>query len=187
MADSSWWLSATEEPRLSQGDIIADTAFVKAVHPAIFLVRSSIKGQGPLWSESNERKNDNNGSFPCLGRGRLATALVLTHSCQLDKPESGGRVIVAPVRPASNLTDNRDAVMRGQRVAFVPLPDVTGLGDCYADLRAMGALDRVVVDAYTRLAAMAKDKLRFLHERLTGFFVREAGDPDYKRPPPEAT
>lgn len=186
MAGTSWWLSPTEEPRLSQGDIIVAAAFVKALYPLSFLVRSSIKGQGSLWVESPERKEDSNGFFHCLGRGSLAAALVLTHSCQLDKPEKGGRVILAPVRSASKLSENRTDVMAGSKIAFVPLPDVPELGDCYADLRSMMALDREVVKAYVRLAAMTADAQKALHERLVGFFAREYGDSKYKRPGPPA-
>ncbi|MGB8295479.1 MAG: hypothetical protein WCG85_08635 [Polyangia bacterium] len=182
MADASWWLSPTEEPRLSQGDVITQAAFVSALRPPTYLVQSSIKGHGLLWVEDSKCKEDKSGFFRCLGRGRIAAALVLTHSCQLDKPERGGKVVLAPVRSASHLSDNRDDVMAGSKIAFAPLPEVPELGDCYADLRAMMSLDRETVDTYVRLAAMNERPRMALHERLAGFFTREFGDPGHRRP-----
>src|SRR5262245_61334474 len=92
----SWW-APTVEDELAQGDRVANVVFSVLVTPLTPLVKDSVKGQ-PAWSPRNAWTPDANGKCHALASGRMGTALVLTHSCELDKARSKGRVIVAPVQ-----------------------------------------------------------------------------------------
>lgn len=129
--------------------------------------------------EANPPKPDQSGMFQFLAKGRLAPAIVITHSCSLDKPRKNGRVIVAPIVPSSNLPDDaaREKAFAFENVAQFPLP---GLplpgGDYYADLKILHSLDREIVDKATRLASMTKQANLLLRRHLGGFFSRPMDD-----------
>jgi len=106
-----------------------------------------------------------------IARGVESAVIVLSHSCEIDKEERKARVLVAPVRAASTLTDaTREKVFAGQRYSFVPLLAVPVLGECYVDLRNLLSVNKnALVD---RIASMTPDGIETLQTRLIGFFTR---------------
>jgi len=169
---AAWWRPLDEEARLSQGDILAETTFGLLAHPRRPLTKHAVPGGALVWKESAWTP-DGDGYCHFLARGRVATAIVLTHSCQIEKPGRPGRVILAPVTPiaAAHLQD-RETIMAGSRLSFAPLPAIPEFGDCYADLRVMVGFDRKVVDQLRRVATMTPAGTADLKERIAIFFVR---------------
>jgi hypothetical protein len=169
---TSWWRPLTAEPRLSQGDILADATFALPAHPRQPLVKHTFGGGAVGWKDSAWTE-DASGFCHLLGRGRVVAAIVVTHGCQLDKKEKKGRVTLAPVAQIANAKEeDRDNIMAGLRIALAPLPGIDGLGDCYADLRGMVAFDRKVIDQLTRVATMTRPAMADFRERVGVFFVR---------------
>jgi hypothetical protein len=175
MSVVSWWRSLDDEKRLSQGDVIDQVSFSALSRPETPLVKADAPGNRGIWKPTTWTP-DAGGFCHCLARARRAPALVLTESCQLDKPEERKRrVIVAPVhvlKDHESKPENREWIMAGNRIAFAPLPGVPVLGDCYADLRLLVTVPREELDERTRLATMTPEAVDFLKQRIVGFFVR---------------
>jgi hypothetical protein len=179
-----WWKSLEQEPRLSQGDVVTGISFATLLHPAVPVVKNAVQGHGTIWKPCSWTP-DKQGYCHCVARGRLASALVLTHSCTLDKPLSRQRVVIAPISVlVDQVSDQtvRDNIMSGGNIAFVPLPSVPVLGDCYADLRLMTAINRDVLEMKNRIATMTEVGVRVIQERVSGFFVRP-GDQEKRDKP----
>jgi hypothetical protein len=134
-----------------------------------------MKGGVPGWMETSAPTKDRDGREHFLGVGRVVPALVLSHSCELDKEDRGKRrVTVAPIAPISSVSDSavQEAILAQSITASMPLPEIPGLGTCYADLRSMTTLDRRIVDAGKRLASMTPEAERRLQAQLVAFLVR---------------
>jgi len=175
MNAGSWWRPLAEEPRLSQGDVLTGVHFAGLLHPLEPVVKNSVQGHGSTWKPCAWTP-DRQGYCHCVARGRVASALILTHSCTLDKPANRSRVVIAPLSVlVDHVTDPaiRDNIMAGGNIAMVPLPAVPTLGDCYADLRLMTAVNRDVLDEKnSRIATMNDVGVNVLQEKIAGFFVR---------------
>jgi hypothetical protein len=168
-----WWRPLAAESRLSQGDVLADSTFALPLHPRTSLVKHVFSGGAPGWKESPSWQTDASGFGHCLGRGRVAHALVVTHSCQLDKGERTGRVLLAPISPIASVKEqDRDRIMAGERISFVPLPGIPELGDYYADLRPIMAFDPRAVEKLQRVATMSAQGVVELRDRIATFFMR---------------
>ena len=139
---SGTWASEPDS-RLSQGDVLADVGFARIAIPPVSLKKTTGKGGHEVWTPQAAWPSTGQKPVDCLASGNIAPALVVTHSCELDKPAKRGLVLVAPIRLASALQDGqREAILARQKIAFVPLPALPGFGDCYADLRATSAISR---------------------------------------------
>jgi hypothetical protein len=167
-----WW-AAQLETELSQGDVVVDVLLGTSVHPAVPLVKSTGQRGARIWAQSEWKPNPEGvGNF--LAEGRILPALVVSHSCEIDKQVRNKRVLVAPVAPADRLEPKlREAVFRQRKYAFVPLPDVPTLGDSYADLRLISFVPREVLRDDRRVASMSEDGRDLLHTRLFAFFTRK--------------
>jgi hypothetical protein len=168
----TWWRPLSEEGRLSQGDVLLDMTVGTLVHPRTPVARFQARDGAQGWKEQ-AWKEDKQGFCHCLGRGRITAVIVLTHSCQLDKDERARRVIIAPVSLTGKVDEKtRDNIFAHKRIPLVPLPDVPDLGDSYADLRLVQAVDRKWVDDTKRIATMTEEAVTYLQQRLTAFFAR---------------
>jgi hypothetical protein len=103
-------------------------------------------------------------------------AIVLSHDCEIDKQTRNRRIIVAPISLLDAIDDNaqRQAIIEQQRIAFIPLPEIPGLGNYYADLRSLSYVDRDIVDAASRMASMNEGGVVRLRVQLASFFTRKA-------------
>jgi hypothetical protein len=165
--------AAAPDPRLSQGDVFpADIPLTVPAAPSVALAKFTAQGGKPAWLEAAAWQPDANGVGHCLSRGKLLGAIVVSHSCDLDKPKAKTRVIVAPISPAASLQGGWDAVLAGKRFALVALPATPTLGDCYTDLRNLTSLDLGALDLTRRVAQLSPDGINDFHRRLIGFFLR---------------
>ena len=179
MADQQWWTPKLH-PDLSQGDVISDSHLLVAMHPTEYVKRSGGKASG--WEKSEAWVASNDGLGHAVARGRITRAIVLTHSCELDKPAGRKRVLVAAVFDAASMTEAERAQVFGQkRFSRLPLPQVPGVGDCYVDLRLMMTIDRRSIEEKHRIAGMTDDGVQRLKLQLVGFLTRlgeENGEAD---------
>lgn len=107
-----------------------------------------------------------------LAAGRVAGAVVMSHSCDLDKVHST-RVLVAPLVPIESIhPDQQAGVMAGGNLALMPVPEIPGLGNHFADLRSMTALPIEIAKTCTKAASMSEAGVKNLHGRVTAFFTR---------------
>lgn len=167
---SEYW-SDTPEDELSQGDVLEEVLFGVAEYPPCELRKQTVKKHGDVWVPYSKPCGDR--YFNWLGRGRLAMALVISHSCDLDKREGKNRVIVAPVARASSIEPRHWENIRayGRRALF-PLPSVPSIGDAYSDLRQLTTVDRAFLEKARKLCSMSEDGLKLLQRHLVGFLVR---------------
>lgn len=168
---STYWLEQLETD-LSQGDICAEVPVAPTVFALTKLRKGTYRGVGEAYKPDPECPPDGNRRFQLLGRGPVTHVVVLSHSCELDKNESKGVVTIAQVLSTGHLGDSqRDSIFRRERLAFMPLPDIPGLGDCYADLRTTTGVLRSHLA--TRIASMAPDGRSILRQSFLGFFLRD--------------
>jgi hypothetical protein len=169
----SWWLPDLQ-PALSQGDVLLDcVAGAAVVHPRQAVKRASLAGAADAWVVDPAETPDQNDILTLLAKGRISAALVVSHSCELDKGERKARVHVAEVRPMASLQpDARERIMSQSRISLMPLPDLPTLGDCYADLRTIGGIDRRAALAAPKVASMTDAAVARLQAQLVAFFTR---------------
>ena len=99
---SSWWRPDLNDKGLSQGDVIRDLPFAISVDPPTRLKKSAGKGGVESWNPT-ARSSKGGSKQHYLFEGKEAPGLVVSHSCDLDKPVDRSRVLVAPVRPITAL------------------------------------------------------------------------------------
>lgn len=169
---SSLWAPCIERD-LSQGDIVDAVPVGVAVDPIQFLKKASLKGGKPGWMVSSKPQSKEGNLEYWPTRGRLVPVVVLSHSCDLDKPDRRARVVVAPVTGASGLTSSAwMTILSSGRRAMLPLPGLPGLGDAYADLRLTCTVDRSYIDTCARLASMSAPGVTRLQVHFVGFVAR---------------
>lgn len=167
------WLGALDDS-LSQGDVVRPVPLPVAAFEMQTLQSTVFKGNRPGYVVEASPKADHNDIFTILARGPVGPVVVLSHSCELDKEQKKGRVIVTHVRTASKLApDGWARVVQRERLALIPLPGVPELGDCYADLREMTTVDRRFLALNTRLASMGPSLLAVLQQHVAGYFSRD--------------
>lgn len=172
MADESWWADKVHES-LSQGDIIAELPFLLPTSPVKYLRHETLSKGRSGWSESTDPVKLKDGRVQIIGLGRLQPAIVLSHDCELDKKRETPRVILAAVSPISSVAAAAQAVIlqQGHR-AYMPLPDIPGMGTCMVNFRAVVALDRALVEKSARIASMTEETKKRLQAQLVEFFLR---------------
>ena len=177
-AAGTWWAETLNPLGLSQGDILSPIPLGPTKYPPIFMGRDVFTKPGTsknYWPERAEIelfKKDNTGLF--IARGRLSHSIVVSHSCEVENKPDIDRALVAPIAPLDRISDpaSRARVINQERRAFLPLPAIPGLGDYYADLRVITAVDIEFVRAANREASMSDDGLIRLKAQLIEFFTR---------------
>lgn len=159
----TFWLASIDE-RLSQGDVVAEVLMASAIHPSIGVKKETLSKGRIGWVETAEVTT----SF--VANGKTAYSLVISHSCDLDKNEAKGRVLVAPINLKGVAGPSWPSIEKFERRSLFPLPDVLDLGDMYADLRVIRAVDRDALGG--RVASMSEAGLQMLHRHLHGFLIR---------------
>lgn len=179
MQPADWWAHELR-PELSQGDIVGPLPYSVAVSPPTYLRERAFKGgvsafekaAGPPTGKENE-------SVPLLAKGRVFHGMVLSHDCEIDKvSRPTARVLVAPVIPLDTMPEElRGVVLRQEKYALMPLPDVPSLWTGYADFRLITSVSRATIDAAGRMASLSETARERLEVQLAAFFVRrERGD-----------
>lgn len=174
MTSEDWWAEAVQTA-LSQGDIVTGLPLFSVPAPVPFLTKKSIKGGQEAWLQTEAPAATTATPISALANGKMSAAIVLSHSCELDKKRNGPRVLMAPVKPLGELglSDEVTAqVLQQQVFALLPLPDVPSIGTLVADLRCTTSVPRAIVDDGTRVASMTTAALRRLAAQLVGFYLR---------------
>lgn len=111
--------------------------------------------------------------------GFLSPALIVSHSCEIDKhPEkmakSKKRILAAPVFALSTLNEEeqRNRVVARMSTAMFPLAEVASLGACYADFRRIMPISSQALLGAKRLGCMTPLALELLQKHLVTFFAR---------------
>lgn len=170
----SWWLDALNPEGLSQGDIVTQILSGSADHPLKYLMKEPLdKGSKKLWPETSTiqlYKTDGRGLY--IARGRMIEAIVVSHSCELDKGNNT-QVLLAPIAKIERVqVEHQKNILQQKRHAFMPLPDVPELGTCYADLRYLHFADRKNVPDKSRHASMTDEGVLRLRAQIVAFFSR---------------
>lgn len=169
---SGWW-SAQLHAQLSQGDVVAELPTTLCKFPVVHLRKQQfpkgITGWVPVDTPVLDKTDQ---SFNVLAKWRSSVSLVVSHSCDLDKPNNT-RVLTVPIFEMSTLTPDEQVEVKAQaQIARVPLPDIPGLGLAYADLRLMNATPRQSLSAGKRLLSVTDNGLLRLQAHLVEFFLR---------------
>lgn len=167
-----WWLSGLR-PEISQGDIISGVPIGTVLEPVTYLQHAALKGGSNGWVDSLTWKPDPSGSGFFRLRGKVSYGLVVSYDCEIDKPNKGTRITVAPVIPITTLQpDQQQRVMTNPPLRFMPLPQVPGIGDCYSDLRLITYYPGIPTAALPRVASMTDEAVLRLQAQIVGFFTR---------------
>lgn len=167
----SWW-ATTPVASLSQGDVIGNVPVAVVVHPLAALAKRDVPGQKGAWVPLEAWTPDRQEMGYALSKGRVIPVVVLSESCQLDKKETIGRVIVAPVFSAEKLReDERQLLWDQKRRSKLPLPEAPTIGPSYADLRLTTAVDLKYLDTANRVCQLNEQGVRRLQMQLLAFFT----------------
>lgn len=84
-------------------------------------------------------------------------------------------MLVAPVALLSTISDahTRDKILRQERIALMPLPEVPNFGTSYVDFRSLAFIDRGAIDECKRTASMSDEGVARLQVQLIAFFTRK--------------
>lgn len=152
---------------------MADIPVGVAEFPCEYLEKTTASQGKSVWQGREVAITDKSGFSRWIARGRLVPVLVLSHSCELDKAERKGRVVVVPIALANTVSPQVwDTIRSRGRLSLFPLPTLPTLGDAYADLRLMSAVDRKYLEVGPRLASMSEDGLKVLKNHIVGFIAR---------------
>jgi hypothetical protein len=142
--------------------------------PVTHLKYTSLRDSKAGWAETPNpvvRKTDQKKYL--LAQGEVRPALVLSHDCDLDKPRSNPRVLVAPIGLMSILEPGTQITILEQRhLALLPLPALGTLGDCFADLRLVTVVPRDVVLEANRIASLTDEGRERLQVQISRFLFR---------------
>lgn len=175
---ATWWANELNPQGLSQGDVLSPFLIGPPAYPAVYLGRDTWakpKTSDKYWPERKQLepfRTDPTGLF--IGRGRISSCIVVSHSCEIDDKPNVDRVLVAPIAAIETISNpaSRAQILGEKRRAFLPLPGIPTMGDYYADLRAIASVDRRFIKDATRIASMSVDGLLRLQVQLIEYFSR---------------
>jgi len=172
---SGWWASKLNPKGLSQGDIlrILLSGSPKGPAPGVFLRPQQARG-GREGYIHDDWATDGNGVGLYLSSGKRVPCLVISNSCDLDKPRDNKlRVLVAPMAPLSSLDEkNRENVRQQGSKRLFPLLGIPEMADHYTDLRSISVIGGDLFGDGDRVASMNEAGLRNLNAFLVYFFTR---------------
>ena len=169
----SWWRTELNPQGLSQGDVIQLLTSGSVAVPVRALRSRQLPKGKPGWEELTGWSPGNNGVGFYLATGKLLPCLVVSHSCDLEKPKDTARVLIAPMRPLTAfIPEERELVLQRSRANLVPLSEIPGWEDSCADLRCISYVDRWLVDASERVASMTEEATKIFQAQLVLFFTR---------------
>jgi hypothetical protein len=166
----SWWRPGLNPQGLSQGDVVQPLPIAVSVFPPKRLQQGTGKRGVEIWTPtSNPAKSH------FLFEGREDLVIVVSHDCDLDKEHRNAKVLVAPVRRLDALPPEVQASILGQEhISMMPLPDVPGLGNHYANLRLISPTPREFLSEERRVASMSVEGVERTQVQLAKFFTRLA-------------
>jgi hypothetical protein len=97
--------------------------------------------------------------------------MVVSHDCSIDKTKRNCRVLIAPVHPMPGDAGLVEVIRSQQDFGLMPLGDLPGTGESYADLRCITFIDKRLIDPSRRLASLSDLEREHLHVQIVAFFV----------------
>lgn len=169
-AAEQWWLDeVSKEPE--QGDILDLLPLARVIYPVKAIAKHSFKG-GQGWIDVPAPTHGLD--FFAQAKGKHSHALLLSHGCQIDKPNNNIRIQLAPIAPLANLTEaQRENTLSQKNKRQLPLQGIPGLGDYYADLQTILSFDIVLLKDCKRLASMTPLGIKRLQLQLIAFFTHK--------------
>jgi hypothetical protein len=171
---ASEWLAPALRPELSCGDIIDGVPFCTPQVPVVHLKKSSAKNLSVIWVPGTPPPSPPVGQTNyALFAYRVGHGIIVSHDCELEKPNRTLRVLLAPVAPIEALDSATAAVVRNQaHLARMLLPSVPGLGDAYVDLRQITPMPLDLITERPRVASLTDAARHRLGLALIAFFVK---------------
>ena len=168
----SWWLpDVGQQPE--QGDVLDLLPLSRPIFPLKALERRTFKGGGSGWAELPDGP-PRSGDHHALAKGKHMYALLLSHGCQIDKPNKNVRIQLAPLSLLSNLREDEiEATLSQKNKKRLPLQSIPTIGDYYADLQTILAFDIALLSSCTRIASMKPSGITRLQLQLIAFFTRK--------------
>lgn len=178
MATDDWWLPNPRE-ELSQGDVLGPLNFYAPLWPLKHLRYQDFRGKGSGWAESDEAVTNKNGLVHVLGHVKSAPGIIISHGCEIDKPNKGTRVQIAMIIELKTLREDIAANVRAQKsVRYMPLPNMPLFGDSAVEFRSITGFPADVVSATTKVASLSDDACIRLQAALWVFFTRREDFPE---------
>lgn len=170
---ASWWRTELNPQGLSQGDVIRLLISGSAVMPLRPLRSRPLPKGKSGWEELTAWSPGNNEVGHYVAAGKMLPCLVISHSCDMEKPKDTARVLIAPMRPLSVFNpEERELVLQRSRANLVPLSEIPGWEDSCADLRCISYVDRQMVSVSERVVSMTQEATKIFQAQLVFFFTR---------------
>lgn len=171
-SEEEWWNSVLPQ-ELWQGDIFSNIPILVPSAPTKYLRHSkTLKGGVQSWEEHSDAQRGKDGRTFFLAQGLLTYALLINHSCDLDK-KNNARVLFAHVASLNDIAaDQREHVENQESIARLFLPGVPSLGHAFADLRVVCTVPRETINSSNRIASMTDAARLRLHAQILKFFSR---------------
>jgi len=170
---AGWWRPELNPQGLSQGDVIRLLISGTAVVPVRPLRSRQLQKGKAGWEELPAWAPGNNDVGHYLATGKMTACLVVSHSCDLEKPKDTARVLIAPMRPLAPFKDeDREIILRQENRNLFPFPEIPRLEGHCADLRLFSYVGPQLVDAGERITSMTEEATKILQARLVHFFTR---------------
>lgn len=172
MPESTWW-AATDPAELCQGDVFPDLPFGFSTSPLTHVRSRTLKGGLEGWENVEEpTRNKKDNKYYLVAEARVSLGMIISHGCEIDKPFTD-RLLAVPVNAMNTLEERLQTIVLEQKSpALLPLPEIPGYGDYYADLRLISALPKVVFDLEDRVCVMSTSAVERLHAQIVAFFLR---------------
>lgn len=180
------------EALLCQGNILANVPHAMLKPPLTLLRKQAIKGGGegfravhyPIDQAADDAGPllpPRDGSNFASGQpeqvasvATLASGIVLSHGCEIDKPDAKFRS-VALVRaiPESLPESDKDTIRTNRNFSYFYLPAYAPtFSESYVDLRRISCLDASFIDLRLRIISLSDDSVRQLIAQLFLFVTR---------------
>lgn len=182
MAADEWWLPELRGD-LSQGDVLGPLDYFSPFWPLKHLRHTPLRGNTVGWAESEERVKGKTGLFHVLGHTKAGPGIIVSHDCEIDKPNKGSRIQVAHIIELKDVPEElANKIRQQQSFRYMPLPGIPNFGDCAVDFRMITPFPADVVFEVPRVASLTDDARIRLQAAMWAFFTRreEFGAPAEK-------
>jgi hypothetical protein len=188
-----------QEPQelLSQGDILELTPHViLKENPLRVLRQQTGRGGRPImipYPYPPDPALPENGEGPSGGyrldrpegdlisaHGQVTFGLVLSHGCEIDKPNSKTRLMALIRLLSEGIPEQTKQNIRQNRVfSSFYLPAIGTMSESYADLSRISCPSPVFIDNATKIASLSEAAVGLLHYQLFRFLTRKEVDDQF--------
>ena len=173
MSQSPAWWTAELRGELSQGDVFEDIPIVLAPRPIQYVRPQTFSKGVKGWVSSSSPFKDPSGRTVLFAAGHVSLAMAISHDCEFDDQQGSKSILCARIELLSSAPpEHQPIIARQQNLPRMYLPQLPGIGDCYANLRSVATIDRQVIQNAKRIACMTSEAREFLQARLVTFFLR---------------